>query len=272
VALFLGGVNPPFGQALPLPTAVPRGKTHGQITFRELADQHQILPPRQVPAGRRPSLGSRALRMSTAQVHNPEAIPPSGAQEQIAAGEDRPLTSDPGRVLSIEGLGRRFGSHEVIESLTLSVQAGERVALRGPNGSGKTTVLRCVVGTVAPTRGNISVAGYPVGSVDARGLIGASLSQERSFYLRLSGHANLLCFARLRLASEAEAVEQVGALEQELAIEDFASRPADTYSAGMLQQLAFARALDRRPNAAIVVATHNRDDLGHCGDRIELPT
>jgi ABC-2 type transport system ATP-binding protein len=238
--------------------------------------------------------------MSTAQVHNPEAIPPSGAQEQIAAGEDRPLTSDPGRVLSIEGLGRRFGSHDVIKSLTLNVEAGERVALRGPNGSGKTTVLRCVAGTLAPTRGNISVAGYPAGSVDARGLIGASLSQERSFYLRLSGHANLLCFARLRLANEAEAVEQVAALEQELAIEDFASRRADTYSAGMLQQLAFARALlgdpalllldeptrslddkaverfwralDRRPNAAIVVATHNRDDLGHCGDRIELPT
>ena len=238
--------------------------------------------------------------MSTPQVHNPEAIPPSGLQDQIAAGEDHPLTSDPGRVLSIEGLGRRFGSHEVIKSLTLSVEAGERVALRGPNGSGKTTVLRCVAGTVAPTRGNISVAGYPAGSVDARGLIGASLSQERSFYLRLSGRANLLCFARLRLANEAEAVEQVGALEQELAIEDFASRSADTYSAGMLQQLAFARALlgdpalllldeptrslddkaverfwralDRRPNAAVVVATHNRDDLGHCGDRIELPT
>jgi ABC-type multidrug transport system ATPase subunit len=238
--------------------------------------------------------------MSTAQVHNPEAIPPSGAQEQIAAGEDRLLTSDPCRVLSIEGLGRSFGNHEVIKSLTLSMEAGERVALRGPNGSGKTTVLRCIAGTVAPTRGNISVAGYPAGSVDARGIIGAALSQERSFYLRLSGHANLLCFARLRLADEAEAVEQVGALEQELAIEDFASRRADTYSAGMLQQLAFARALlgdpalllldeptrslddkaverfwralDRRPNAAIVVATHNRDDLGHCGDRIELPT
>lgn len=238
--------------------------------------------------------------MSAAQVHNPETIPSARAQAQVAAGEDRPSTPDPGRLLSIERLGRRFKGHEVIRSLTLSVEAGERVALRGPNGSGKTTVLRCVAGTMAPTRGSISVAGYPAGSVDARGLIGASLSQERSFYLRLSGHANLLCFARLRLASEAEAREQVGALEQELAIEDFASRRADTYSAGMLQQLAFARALlgdpalllldeptrslddkaverfwcalDQRPNAAVLVATHNRDDLGHCGHLIELPT
>jgi ABC-type multidrug transport system ATPase subunit len=222
-----------------------------------------------------------------------------GSPDQNAADALRP-PSHGGRVLSIEGLGRRFGGREVIESLSLTVEAGERVALRGPNGSGKTTVLRCVAGTVAPTRGSISVAGYSAGSVGARRLIGASLSQERSFYLRLSGHANLLCFARLRFESEAEAVEHVGALEQELAIEGFASRWAGTYSAGMLQQLAFARALlgepalllldeptrsldegaverfwqalDRRPNAAVLVATHSRDDLGYCGDRIELPT
>ena len=203
-------------------------------------------------------------------------------------------------LLSIEGLGRSFGDHKVIEQLSLTVDAGERVALRGPNGSGKTTVLRCVAGTVAPTRGRISVGGYPVGSVSARRLIGASLSQERSFYLRLTGHANLLCFARLRLKTEAAAVEQVRRIEQELEIESFAEQKADSYSAGMLQQLAFARALlgdpalllldeptrslddnaverfwsavDRRPRAAVLVATHNRDDLVHCGDRLDLPT
>jgi len=216
------------------------------------------------------------------------------------ADEVRLPRSDGGRLLSIEGLGRRFGDHHVIESLSLTVDAGERVALRGPNGSGKTTVLRCVAGTVAPTRGRISVGGYPAGSVGARRLIGASLSQERSFYLRLSGHANLLCFARLRTKSEAEAVEHVRRVEQELEIEGFAAQRADTYSAGMLQQLAFARALlgepalllldeptrsldeaaverfwsalDRRPQAAALLATHNRDDLVHCGDRLDLPT
>jgi ABC-2 type transport system ATP-binding protein len=202
--------------------------------------------------------------------------------------------------LSIEGLGRRFGDRDVIESLSLTVDAGERVALRGPNGSGKTTVLRCVAGTVAPTRGHISVGGYRAGSVGARRLIGASLSQERSFYLRLTGHANLLCFARLRSESEARAAEDVRALEQELSIDGFAAQRADRYSAGMLQQLAFARALlgepalllldeptrsldekaverfwsalDRRPQAAVLLATHSRDDLIHCSDRIDLPT
>ena len=84
----------------------------------------------------------------------------------------------------------------MIASLSLTVEAGQRVALRGPNGSGKTTVLRCVAGTVAPSRGGISVGGHAAGTLGARRLLGASLSQERSFYLRLSGHMNLLCFAR----------------------------------------------------------------------------
>jgi ABC-2 type transport system ATP-binding protein len=211
-----------------------------------------------------------------------------------------PTSADGARVLSIEGLGRRFGEHEVIESLSLTVGAGQTVALRGPNGSGKTTVLRCVAGTVAPTRGRIHVGEHAAGTLGARRLLGASLSQERSFYLRLSGHVNLLCFARLRCETEDEAAEQVGALERELELASFASQPASTYSAGMLQQLAFARALlrnpplllldeptrslddaaterfwgalDRRPHTAVLLATHDRDDLSRCDVRIDLPS
>jgi ABC-type multidrug transport system ATPase subunit len=219
-----------------------------------------------------------------------------------SASADRPPRDAVERrehVLEIEELGRRFGDREVVRSLTLSVDAGTRVGLRGPNGSGKTTVIRCIAGTVVPTRGRVSVGGHPAGSVEARRLIGASLSQERSFYMRLTGHANLISFARLRGASKAEADERVGALERELEIDGFTSHRADTYSAGMLQQLAFARsllgepklllldeptrslddgavarlwgALDRRPHTAVLLATHNHDDLARCSDHIALP-
>jgi ABC-2 type transport system ATP-binding protein len=229
-----------------------------------------------------------------------DRLAPAETPERVSVDALRRASSANGaRLLSIEGLGRRFGDRDVIESLTLTVDAGKRVALRGPNGSGKTTVIRCVAGTVTPTRGAISVGGHQAGSVAARRLIGASLSQERSFYMRLSGHANLLCFARLRGASEAEAAAQVRALEEELEIDGFTGRQAHTYSAGMLQQLALARALlgdpalllldeptrslddsaierfwgalDRRPHAAVLLATHHRDDLAHCDDHVDLP-
>lgn len=211
----------------------------------------------------------------------------------------RPVVTD-GAVLSIRGLERRFGSHEIIRKLDLSVAPGERVALWGPNGSGKTTVLRCVAGTLTPTDGEIRVGGHPAGEFEARRLIGSSLSQERSFYLRLSGHANLLFFARVRFGDESEAVRRVAALEDELELGEIAPQRVDRCSSGMIQQLGIARALlgepamllldeptksldvaararlwaalDRRPATSVLIATHLDEDLEHCGERVNLPT
>jgi len=202
-------------------------------------------------------------------------------------------------LLRIHRLGRRFGDREVVRSLNLDLEPGQRVALRGPNGSGKTTVLRCVVGTLLPHRGEIGIAGHAAGSLAARRLTGASLAQERSFYLRLTGRSNLLFFARLRCGTDPEAASEVSALEEELELSEILAKRADACSAGMLQQLAFARALvaaprllvldeptrsldagavhrlweaiSRRPKTAVLLATHRDEDLEYCDGHIELP-
>jgi ABC-type multidrug transport system ATPase subunit len=207
--------------------------------------------------------------------------------------------STDGAVLSIRALERRFGEREVVRKLDLSLGPGERVALWGPNGSGKTTVLRCVAGTLSPTHGEIRVGEHPAGELDARRLVGSSLSQERSFYLRLSGHANLLFFARLRFGDEREAARRLAALEEELELQEIAPQRVDRCSSGMIQQLGLARALlgdpklllldeptksldvdararlwralERRSQTAVVMATHLEEDLGHCDQRVDLP-
>ena len=187
----------------------------------------------------------------------------------------------------------------MVRELSLAVSPGERIALYGPNGSGKTTVLRCIAGTLAPSRGDVRVAGHAAGSMPARRLVGASLAAERSFYLRLTGRANLLFFARLRHGSAAAAAKQVRALEEELGIEEIAAERMDRCSTGMLQQVAFARALlgepalllldeptrsldrdargrvwdalERRRGLAVLVATHLDEDLERCGRRVDFP-
>jgi ABC-type multidrug transport system ATPase subunit len=203
-------------------------------------------------------------------------------------------------VLQIEELGRRFGDHEVVRSLDLALELGGRVALRGPNGSGKTTVLRCVAGTLTPTAGRIAVGEHPAGTIEARRLVGASFSQERSFYLRLPGHDNLVFFARLRLAGKREAEREVRALEEELELEEIVRERVDRCSTGMIQQLALARALlgdptlllldeptrsldhdavdrlwqaldRRRPRVALLMATHRADDVERCEGHVDLP-
>ena len=209
-----------------------------------------------------------------------------------------PPENGQGPILSVQQLSRRFGTRDVLRSLDLEVEAGARVGLSGPNGSGKTTLLRCLAGTLIPSSGEISIGGYRPGTLEARRLIGVSLSQERSFYLRLSGRANLRFFSRLRWDSERTASRQVRELEEELEITELASLRVDRCSTGMIQQLAFARALlgrpklllldeptrsldddaikrfwaaiERRAGTALIVATHREDDLKHCEERLDL--
>lgn len=188
----------------------------------------------------------------------------------------------------------------MVRRLDFSVSPGERMALRGPNGSGKSTVLRCVAGTLAPSAGSALVSGHRAGSRDACRLIGVSFSQERSFYLRLTGRKNLRFFAGLRGLGPQAAAHAVARLEEELELGDILAERADRCSTGMILQLSFARALlgdppllvldeptrsldkdavrrlwaavERRPETGVIIATHLDDDVAHCDSSIELPS
>jgi ABC-2 type transport system ATP-binding protein len=198
-------------------------------------------------------------------------------------------------MIAVERLTRTFGRLTVLDGLSLAVEPGERVALFGPNGSGKSTLLRCVLGTVTPTSGTVTVGGHRAGAFAARSLIGVSLAQERSFYLRLSGRENLILFARLRGLSRRAAASRVEELVRELELTEIVGKRADRCSTGQLQQLAFARALlgeppvllldeptrsldqeargrvwgalDRRREHAVLLASHLDEDVESC-DRV----
>jgi ABC-type multidrug transport system ATPase subunit len=196
------------------------------------------------------------------------------------------------------GLTRRFGDVEALPPLDMELERGDRLALRGPNGSGKTTLLRCLTGTLMPSAGEAWIGPDPAGTLAARERLGASLAVERSFYLRLTGRANLLLFARLRHRTSRLARRQVDALVEELELDEIAARRLDACSTGMVQQVAFARALlgdpelllldeptrsldrdaierlwgalERRPEVAAIVASHRPDDASRCDRRLEL--
>jgi ABC-type multidrug transport system ATPase subunit len=203
-----------------------------------------------------------------------------------------------GPALLIDDLGRRFGGRQVLRHVDVSLERGERLAICGPNGAGKTTILRCITGTVTPTSGRIAVFGHAAGSRDARRVIGVSLSQDRSFYLRLSGRENLLFAAGVRGISRLQAMQRVAAAEEELELTAILARRVDHCSTGMVQQLAFARALignpsvllldeptrsldatayeriwaaiDARPDLTLLIATHRDDDVLHCHRHLDL--
>ncbi len=207
------------------------------------------------------------------------------------------MAEEPRAAVEAVELSRSFAARPVLDRLSFTLARGGRLAVLGANGTGKTTLLRCLAGSLAPTSGRVEIAGAPAGTRPAALALGAALGDQRSFYARLSVRDNLVLFARLRSARWRVA-EPVSALVRELELGSFAERPAGRCSAGQIQRVALARALlgaprvlvldeptrsmdpearalawaalDRRSELALVLATHDEGEAGRCGERLEL--
>jgi ABC-type multidrug transport system ATPase subunit len=157
-------------------------------------------------------------------------------------------------MITTRALTKRYGRVLAVNRVDLDVREGDRYGFLGPNGSGKTTVVRMLLGLVYATSGEIEVMGRPVPSRVAEVLprIGA-LVEGPSCYGHLSGRANLALIdasgrgrgLRHRRQRISEALERVG-----LAGVD--NRAVKKYSLGMRQRLGLAAALLREPRLLVL--------------------
>jgi ABC-type multidrug transport system ATPase subunit len=143
-------------------------------------------------------------------------------------------------VIHAVGLTKRFGSHTILDHLDLEVAQGERVALLGLNGAGKTTFMRCLLGLV-PFEGALRVADRDVhgGGREARSRLGYVPQRAPSFDGTLGEVIDF--FTRLR-GTAPEAVEaRLEALD--LPLSEHGEKAVRTLSGGMLQKALLALAL-----------------------------
>ena len=152
-------------------------------------------------------------------------------------------------MIRYEDFSKRFGEVLAVRGLNLEVAAGSTVALVGPNGSGKTTTLKALVGLVRPSEGRVIVDGHDLAlaGVEARRLIGY-LPQRLSFPDGVSAREAMCLYARLRRVPAAD----VDPLLERVGLGDAAARPAEQYSGGMRQRLGLAVALLGRPAALVL--------------------
>ena len=154
-----------------------------------------------------------------------------------------------------EGLTKRFGSVRAVTDVDLRVAEGDRYGFLGPNGSGKTTTVRMLLGLVLPTAGRVRVLGGRVPGDAARVLpqVGAMVEGPAAIG-HLSGRANLRLLdaavptaggRRTRRARVEQALEAVG-------LAQVGRRPVRAYSLGMRQRLGIASALVRRPRLLVL--------------------
>jgi ABC-2 type transport system ATP-binding protein len=154
-------------------------------------------------------------------------------------------------VFAIEcrNLSKRYGQHQAVDDLSLTVEPAQVYGFLGPNGAGKTTTIRMMLDLITPTEGEVRVLGHPVRrNPSALAPVGAFI-EGASFYPYLSAWENLQVFGRT--SGKFDPVRALMLLE---AI-DLVDRKDDRvggYSTGMKQRLGIAAALLHDPQVVIL--------------------
>jgi len=152
-------------------------------------------------------------------------------------------------LISLRGLSVRYGAVTVLHDVTMEIAPGEIVTVVGPNGSGKTSLLRAIIGAVAPAKGRVvHKPGLRIGYVPQRLHIDPTLPMTVERFLRLPGGTPK--------GACAEALETAG-------VPDLARRQMSGLSGGQFQRVLLARALINRPDVILLdEATQGLDQPG----------
>jgi ABC-type multidrug transport system ATPase subunit len=177
--------------------------------------------------------------------------------------------SDP--VIRTEALTKRYGGLVAVDGVDLRVDEGDLFGFLGPNGSGKTTTVRMLLGLVFATAGRIEVLGRPMPRAAAAVLPAVgSLVEGPAFYPHLSGRANLALFdaagpaggsgggpggSSLAPRSDGARRDRRRRIDHALGrvgLDGVGRRPVKAYSSGMRQRLGLAAALLRAPRLLVL--------------------
>ncbi len=155
--------------------------------------------------------------------------------------------------IEIQGLTRRFGSLIAVNNLSLQVRKGELFGLIGPDGAGKTTLMRMLCTLLKPHAGRATLNGLDVTQEThrIRSFLGY-MPQRFSLYMDLSVEQNLNFFANLFQVPEAERRRRIEQLYAFSRLKPFKDRPAGALSGGMKQKLALSCALIHTPEILIL--------------------
>jgi len=160
---------------------------------------------------------------------------------------ERPAASMP---VELEGVVKIYGDVRVLNTVNLTVAAGERLVLVGHNGAGKTTLMKLLLGLIRESKGQVRVFGEnpaAASSVMRRGMIGY-LPESIAFDEAMTGRELLKFYAGLKRVNGAACDE----LLVRVGIADAADRRLATWSKGMRQRLGLAQAMLGNPRLLLL--------------------
>lgn len=143
--------------------------------------------------------------------------------------------------LKIENLCKSFGRRQIIHNMSFEVEQGEVYGFLGPNGSGKTTTIKMILGLLSIDSGKVEIGGYDRNKQfeKAMSLVGGVVENPDT-YGYLTARKNLEVYARARNGVDAKRIDEVLKL---VGLENRAGDRVKRYSLGMKQRLGIAQAI-----------------------------
>ncbi|MBR2836365.1 MAG: ABC transporter ATP-binding protein [Coriobacteriales bacterium] len=164
-------------------------------------------------------------------------------------------------MIKIDNLTKSIRGTEILKDITISMDKGRITGLVGPNGSGKTMLMRAIVGLMRPSKGSITLHGWnpygPSKQEAARPSIGMLL-EGPAFVDGLSGLENLKMLASIRGTAQED--DLIGALSS-IGLDPKDKRKYRSYSLGMKQRLGLACAVMEHPDILVVDEPTNALDV-----------
>ena len=149
--------------------------------------------------------------------------------------------------LKISALTKTFAGVKALDAVSLDIAPGQRVALLGHNGAGKSTMMKIILGLIPYDSGTVEVCGGRPGSAAARAQV-AYLPENAAFHPALTGQEQIAHYLSLRGESPKRAME----LLERVGLHGAARRRIGTYSKGMRQRVGLAQALIGKPRLLVL--------------------
>ena len=156
--------------------------------------------------------------------------------------------------LSTHDITMDYGSGPVLGGVSLTVPAGEQLAIMGPSGSGKSTLLHCLSGVLVPTSGTVEFGAYQISTLSDQRRSELRLRQfgfvfqDGQLLPELTAAENVALPARLNGVSRSAALKEAQHVLDQVGIGEFATRRPGQLSGGQAQRVAVARALMGNPS------------------------
>lgn len=158
-------------------------------------------------------------------------------------------------IINLNNIHRFYGDFEALKGISLKVKKGQIFGYLGPNGSGKTTTIKLILGLIKPSSGKVSVLGEnpydDAKAMNTRKHIGSMLEFD-GLYENLTGLQNLIFWAELYGIEGQNAFEQAKNVIGSVKLSKWADIQVSKYSYGMCKRLALARALVHDPDIIVL--------------------